>query len=71
MEMIWVEPGMYETLVDLLEEENADIAHCGYQMVFPDRVDYYYNTGKKKLYRQRKQGLKDLLSGEMIEPGLV
>ena len=31
-----IEPGMYKTLVDLLEEENADIAHCGYQMVFPD-----------------------------------
>ena len=44
-----IEPGMYKTLVDLLEEENADIAHCGYQMVFPDRVDYYYNTGKKKI----------------------
>ena len=24
-----IEPGMYKTLVDLLEEENADIAHCG------------------------------------------
>ena len=42
-----IEPGMYKTLVDLLEEENADIAHCGYQMVFPDRIDYSHNTGKK------------------------
>ena len=42
-----IEPEMYKTLVDLLEEENADIAHCGYQMVFPDRIDYYHNTGKK------------------------
>ena len=44
-----IEPEMYKTLVDLLEEENADIAHCGYQMVFPDRIDYYHNTGKKKI----------------------
>lgn len=65
-----IEPGMYKTLVDLLEEENADIAHCGYQMVFPDRVDYYHNTGKKKI-QTTEEGLKDLLSGEMIEPGLV
>ena len=65
-----IEPGMYKTLVDLLEEENADIAHCGYQMVFPDRIDYYHNTGKKKI-QTTEEGLKDLLSGEMIEPGLV
>ena len=65
-----IAPEMYETLVNLLEEEDADIAHCGYQMVFPDRVDYYYNTGKRKV-QTRKEGLKDLLSGEMIEPGLV
>ena len=65
-----IESEMYKTLVDLLEEENADIAHCGYQMVFPDRVDYYYNTGKKKI-QTTEEGLKDLLSGEMIEPGLV
>ena len=38
-----IESEMYKTLVDLLEEENADIAHCGYQMVFPDRIDYYHN----------------------------
>lgn len=65
-----IDPRMYEILVNLLEEENADIAHCGYQMVFPNRVDYYYNTGKRKV-QTTKEGLKDLLSGEMIEPGLV
>ena len=66
----FIEPEMYKILLDLLEEENADIAHCGYQMVFPDRVDYYHNTGKKKI-QTTEEGLKDLLSGEMIEPGLV
>ena len=65
-----IESEMYKILVDLLEEENADIAHCGYQMVFLDRVDYYHNTGKKKI-QTTEEGLKDLLSGEMIEPGLV
>lgn len=64
-----IAPEMYETLVNLLEEEDADIAHCGYQMVFPDRVDYYYNTGKRKV-QTTEEGLKDLLSGEMIEPAL-
>lgn len=61
-----IAPEMYETLVKLLEEEDADIAHCGYQMVFPDRVDYYYNTGKRKV-QTTKEGLKDLLLGEIIE----
>ena len=70
MEMILLSLRMYKTLVDLLEEENADIAHCGYQMVFPDRIDYYHNTGKKKI-QTTEEGLKDPLSGEMIEPGLV
>ena len=62
-------PKLFETLVKLINEENADIAHCGYQMVFPDRVDYYYNTGKRVI-QTKEQGLKDLLAGEMIEPAL-
>lgn len=41
----------------------------GYQMVFPGRVEYYYNTGR--IVQQDKiAGLKDLLSGSFIEPGL-
>ena len=60
---------MLETELKVLKEENADIAHCGYQMVFPDRVDYYYNTGKRVI-QTKEQGLKDLLAGEMIEPAL-
>lgn len=38
-------------------------------MVFPDRVDYYYNTGKR-IIQTKEQGLKDLLAGERIEPAL-
>lgn len=64
-----VEEDMYETLINLMEKEEADIAHCGYQMVFPNRVDHYYNTKKKKI-QNNEEGLKDLLSGEMIEPSL-
>ena len=64
-----VNPKLFETLVKLINGENADIAHCGYQMVFPDRVDYYYNTGKRVI-QTKEQGLKDLLAGEMIEPAL-
>ena len=63
------EPELFKTLMKLLNEENADIAHCGYQMVFPDRVDYYHNTKLRK-NQTREEGVKDLLMGEMIEPAL-
>lgn len=65
-----VEPDMYKRLLDNAITYNADISHCGYQMVFPDgRIDYYYNTGV--LVKQDKvTALKELLSGERIEPGL-
>jgi hypothetical protein len=64
-----IEPDMYGHLLKNAYTYNADISHCGYQMVFPRRVDYYYNTGCR-VEQDRITGLKDLLSGEFIEPGL-
>ena len=64
-----IEPDMYERLIDNALKYNADISHCGYQMVFPSRVDYYYNTGRL-VKQDRTAGLKDLLEGSFIEPGL-
>lgn len=64
-----IENDMYETLVTMLENENADIAHCGYKMIFPNRTDYYYNTKEKKIQTQ-EEGLIDLLLGEKIQPAL-
>ncbi|MGN8963158.1 glycosyltransferase family 2 protein [Bariatricus sp. HCP28S3_D3] len=64
-----IEPDMYERLLRNAIEYSADISHCGYQMVFPNRIDYYYNTGR--LVKQDKQaGLRDLFEGSYIEPGL-
>ena len=64
-----IEPDMYERLLQNALEYGADISHCGYQMVFPSRVDYYYNTGR--IIRQdQRAGLKDLIDGSFIEPGL-
>lgn len=65
----YIEPNMYETLLNNLLENDADISHCGYQMVFPSRVDYYYNTGKKVIQNNQK-GIRDLLVGDYVEPGL-
>lgn len=64
-----IEPDMYEHLLKNALKYGAQISHCGYQMVFPSRVDYYYNTGRL-VQQDNLTGLKDLLSGSFIEPGL-
>lgn len=66
----YIEPEMYEKLVELAVEYSADIAHCGYQMVFPDRVDLYHGTGELRI-QDSHTAVKDLLEGTMVEPGLV
>lgn len=65
-----IEPDMYELLLKNAEKYNADISHCGYQMVFPDgRISYFHNTGCL-VEQDRITGLKDLLDGSLIEPSL-
>lgn len=65
----FIEPDMYDVLLKNAIENKADISHCGYQMVFPSRVDYYHNT-KRKVIQDFQKGLYDLLSGDYVEPGL-
>lgn len=65
----YIEPQMYEMLLDNAKKYQADISHCGYQMVFPSRVDMYYGTGRV-VEQDTKTGLKDLLEGYFVEPGL-
>lgn len=64
-----IEPDMYERLVTNAITYQADISHCGYQMVFPNRIDYYYNTGQI-MQHDKREGLKALLEGTVVEPGL-
>lgn len=65
----FIEPQMYARLMENLQTHGADISHCGYQMVFPSRVDHYYNTGKLVIQRGN-QGCTDLLDGSFVEPAL-
>lgn len=65
----FIEPSMYQHLLENALKYDVDISHCGYQMVFPSRVDYYYNTGKL-VEQSRETGLYDLLSANFVEPGL-
>lgn len=64
------EPDMFELLLGQAQMHQADISHCGYQMVFPDGKTYlYYGTGRF-VVQDRETGVYDLLRGEFVEPGL-
>ena len=66
----FIEPQMFQTLLENAIKYKADISHCGYRRVYPDgREENYYGTGKIVL-ENNITGVKDLLEGKMIEPGL-
>ena len=66
----YIEPQMYEKLLSNAEKYHADISHCGYRMVFPSRVDYYYNTGRI-VEQDHDTALNDLVKADFVEPALV
>lgn len=66
----WIEPQMYEMLLSNALQYEADIAHCGHQMVYQDKATrYYYNTGVLRI-QDRNMGIRDLLEETLVEPGL-
>ncbi|MGN0774045.1 MAG: glycosyltransferase [Candidatus Ventricola sp.] len=65
-----IEPDMYERLLKNALTHDAQISHCGYQIVFLDgRVHFFYNTGTLEK-QDRLTALRELLSGQRIEPSL-
>ena len=65
-----VEEDMYEHLLENAVAHNADIAHCGYRLVYPNgRIQCMYGSGKF-VVQDNTQGLIDLIEGSFIEPGL-
>ena len=66
----YIEPDMYARLLQNALDTGADISHCGYRMIVPSgRVDYYYNTGRI-IEQDCATGLRDLIEGDMVEPGI-
>ena len=65
----YIDSDMYERLLLNAQKYNVQISHCGYKMVFPSRIDYYYNSGRV-IEQDKITGLKDLVAGYFIEPGL-
>lgn len=65
-----VEPDMYSHLLANAKQEDADIAHCGHQTLFPEgRVVYVHNTGDYRR-QDRLTGMRELLDGGQIEGSL-
>jgi len=65
-----VDADMFELLMKNANKYNADISHCGYVMDFPDgHSDMYYGTGNK-IIQNHEEGIKSLLEGKFIEPGM-
>lgn len=66
----YIEPQMFERLLTNMKKYGADISHCGYKMVFPDgHEDLYHGTGKL-VEQTHEEGIRDLLRGDFVEPGL-
>lgn len=66
----FAEPEMFQHLLKNAVKYQADISHCGYKMVFPDgHSDFYYNTGRF-VKHDKISGLRELLEGSCIDPGL-
>lgn len=64
-----IEPTMYERLYNNMLKYNADISHCGHDILWLDgKRSYYYNTGQVRK-QKRIDGIESLLLGS-FEPGL-
>ncbi len=65
-----IEPHMYAHLLENAKKYQADISHCGHQVLFPEgQITYVHNTGELR-HQDQETGLKDLLDGGLVESGL-
>lgn len=66
----YVEPWIYARLLEIALAKDADIAHCGHQLHFPDdRIEFVHGTGK---FREQNHwlGLRDLLDNNEVSLSL-
>ena len=65
-----IEPHMYAWLLENARKHDADISHCGHQILFPDgRVSYVHNTGNFRI-QDRLTGVRDILDGGEVDSSL-
>lgn len=60
-------PDMYAFLLRNMEQYDADISHCGFELVTPSDTRIFYGT-KKLLIQKREEALVSLLKGYPFEP---
>lgn len=65
----YVEPNMFEILYENMMKYDADISHCGYQMVFPSKVVYYHGTDNLYQFNQQ-EGVEAIIKADLVEPGI-
>ena len=58
---------MYEFLHHNLETYEVDISHCGFELVKPDSIIKFHDTGNI-LLQNKIEALKELLLGKRVEP---
>lgn len=64
-----LEPDMYELLVRVMREHNADISHCGYKHIVGEEIRLVHDT--KRVIPQHTQGALDcFVDGRMFGGGL-
>ncbi len=66
----YIEPEMYSILINNALEYDADISHCGYQLIHLDGNRHYFYDTKKIIEQNNFSGLKDLIEGKFVEPGM-
>lgn len=65
-----IENDMYDFLLENALKYDAEISHCGYQMIFSDgRINFFHNSETLRI-QDNTTGIKDLLDGKIVEPGL-
>lgn len=62
-----VYPDMYEFLYHYLEKYEAEISHCGFELVKSDQTVKFHDTGKV-LVQNKSEAVKELLTGQRVEP---
>lgn len=64
-----VKPEMYETLLLNMVKHNADISHCGFELVGENLSRVFNGTGKIYIQSQ-KETLVSLLKADLFEPSI-
>ena len=65
-----IEPQMYEMLYKNAADNQVQISHCGYKVIYSSgKVEYQQNSGLRKK-QDRETSLRDLLEEKIMETGL-